>query len=70
MRWGWHAVVATLWCAVEGAVDCNGLSVEVLAEAFHGIVFGLVEEDGRFFAASFMVWMYFELPDSPVSAYL
>ena len=46
-----------------------GLSVVVLAEAIHGIVFGLVEENGRFCAASFMVWMYCELPDSPVSNY-
>ena len=46
-----------------GAVYCDGL-----AEAFHGIVFGLVQENRRFFAASFMVWMYRELPEAPVSA--
>ena len=64
------ASLPCLWCAVKGAVNCNGLSVELLAEAFHGMVFGLVQEDCRFFAASFMVWMYCELPESPVSAYL
>ena len=55
---------------MDGAINCYGLGVELLAEAFHGIVFGLVQEDCRFSAASFMVWMYCELSESPVFAYL
>ena len=59
-----------LWWAVEGAISCYFLGAVLLADAIHCIVFCLVQEDCRFFAASFMVWMYRELPESPVLAYL
>ena len=66
--WKWRASISTLLCAVAWAVDRHDLVFAATAEAFHSVVLGLVEENGRFCAAPFMVWMYCELPDSPISA--
>ena len=65
--WKWLASISALWCAVAWAVDRHDLAFAATAEAFHSVLFGLVEENGRFCAAPYMVWMNCELPDPPIS---
>ena len=49
------------------AVNCHWFACAAVLEAFHCVVSGLVEENGRFCAAPYMVWMNCELPDPPIS---